>query len=87
MKECQDDTLWNLLYADDLVLSAGSREGMVQKFEDWDTSFERRVITVNNCKTKLMVTGTRSEIIRSGLYQCGVCGRRVGQNSMLCTSC
>ena len=29
MKESQDDTSWNLLYADNLVLSAGSKEGVV----------------------------------------------------------
>ena len=86
-KECQDDTFWNLLYADDLVLSAGSREEVVQKFIDWKSSLERRGMKVNIGKTKLMVTGKKSEIIRSGRYPCGVCGRGVGANSILCTSC
>ena len=34
-----------------------------------------------------MVTGKRNEVIRSGRYPCGVCGRGVGQNSILCTTC
>ena len=86
-KECQDDTLWNLLYADDLVLSVESREEVDQKFVDWKTNLERRALKVNIGKTKLMVTGKRNEMLRSGRYPCGVCRQRVGQNSIICTDC
>jgi len=86
-KECQDDALWNLLYADDLVLSAETREEVERKFMDWKSSLEGRGMKVNKGKTKLMVTGKRSEMIRSGRYPCGVCGRGVGQNSIICTAC
>ena len=42
---------------------------------------------VNIGKTKLIVTGKRSEMIRSGQYPCGECGQGVRQNSILCSSC
>ena len=46
-KECQDDTLWNLLYADDLVLSAETREEVERKILDWKSSLEGRGMKVN----------------------------------------
>ena len=67
-KECQGCALWNLLYADDLVLSVGSREEVEQKFLEWKTPLEGRGMKVNIGKTKVMVTGKRSEVIRSGRY-------------------
>ena len=60
---------------------------MEQKFLDWKTSLEKIGMKVNIGKTKVMVSGKRSVIIRSGQYPCGVCGRGVGQNSILCISC
>ena len=86
-KECQGEALWHLLYADDLVLSAESREAVEQKFMEWKRPLENRGMKVNIGKTKLMVTGKKSEVMRSGRYPCGVCGRGVGSNSILCTSC
>ena len=86
-KECQDEALWHLLYADDLVLTAESKEEVERKFLEWKRPLETRGMKVNVGKTKLMVTGKKSEVIRSGRYPCGVCGRGVGQNSILCSSC
>ena len=38
-------------------------------------------------KTIIMVTGKESVPIRSGRYPCGVCGREVGVNPVLCIQC
>ena len=65
-KKCTGEDLWQLQYADDLVLSAESKEGMEQKFLKRKLSLETRGMKVNLGTTKLMVTAKKSEVIRSG---------------------
>ena len=60
-----------LLYADDLVI-------MSEDMED---------LKVNTGKTKVMVSGSEGELYKSKIDPCGVCGRRVVANSVLCTKC
>ena len=87
-KECRVGDLWELLYADDLVLTAESREGVEALFGEWRGAFERRGLTVNLEKTKLLVTGAEKiEVGQVRRCPCGVCGRGVGVNSILCISC
>ena len=38
-------------------------------------------------KTKMMVSGAEGEIVRSKVDPCGICGKRVMSNAMLCTVC
>ena len=40
---------------------------------------------VNTRKTKLMVSGSEGELYKSKIDPCGVCGRRVIANLVLCT--
>ena len=42
---------------------------------------------VNFGKTKLTVSGMQEEAFNSNIDPCGVCGRRVMSNSVLCTAC
>ena len=42
---------------------------------------------VNIKKTKLMVSGSEGELYKSKIDPCGVCGKRVMANSVLCTKC
>jgi len=45
---------------------------------------------VNMNKTKVMISGEWQKVTQKGVrWPCGVCGRRVGNNSILCrpTSC
>ena len=42
---------------------------------------------VNTRKTKVMVSGSEEELFKSKIDPCGVCGRRVMANSVLCTKC
>ena len=70
--ECRVGDPWELLYGDDLVLTAESREGVEALFGEWRGAFERSELTVNLEKTKLLVTGGER-----GRYPCGVCGRGV----------
>ena len=79
---------WELLYADDLVLTAESREAVLEMFMDWSRAMELRGMKVNISKTKLLVSGKKSrEPISSGQYPCAVCNRGVGANSILCVGC
>ena len=87
-KECRRGDPWELLYADDLVLTAETKEGVISMFEEWKEAMVRRGLRINIDKTKLLVSGkplvSRRE---TGRYPCGVCGSGVGANSILCTQC
>ena len=86
-KECRIGDPWELLYADDLMLTAESKKEVESMFRGWKGEMERRGLKVNIGKTKLLVTGKTGEVVQSGRYPCGVCGSGVGVNSILCTSC
>ena len=42
---------------------------------------------VNLGKTKMMVSGLKGVISKSKIDLCGICGKRVMRNSMMCTVC
>ena len=71
-RECRKGDPWELLYADDLVLTADSKREVIDMFNNWRGALERRGLKVNISKTKLMVTGKRGEILRTGRYPCAV---------------
>ena len=77
-----------LLYADDLVLTADSKDLLIEKIKKWKAGMEDKGLRVNMGKTKVMRcrVGT-GKVVKSGKYPCGVCGRGVGRNSIQCTSC
>ena len=87
-KECRRGVPWDMLYADDLVITAESREEALERFGSWMEAMESKGLKVNIEKTKVLVSGKECETtVQSGDYPCGVCGRGVGRNSVLCTSC
>ena len=87
-KEGRVGSPWELLYADDLVLTAETRREVEAKFERWKEKMQRRGLKVNMEKTKIMVTGKKAtERVESGRWPCGCCGRGVGANSIKCTEC
>ena len=60
------------------MLTAETREEAEQKFLDWRQAIATRGMEVNLVKTKVMVTGIKAEVVRSGRYPCAVCGKGVG---------
>ena len=44
---------------------------------NWKQAMTRIGMRVNVSKTKVMVTGEKSAVVRSGRYACGICGRGV----------
>ena len=41
----------------------------------------------NVAKAKVMITGKKVEVVRSGRHPCAMCGKGVGQNLILCKVC
>ena len=76
-----------LLYADDLVLMSETLEDLKERFWNWKDALESNGLKVNTRKTKVMVSGSEGELFKSKVDPCGVCGRRVMANSVLCTKC
>ena len=85
--EVMEGLLFEILYADDLVLMADSMEELQVKFDKWKSAIEKKGLKVNMGKTKVMVSGEGGERVVSRIDPCGVCDKRVKANSVLCTGC
>ena len=73
-----------VLCADDLILMSASIENLKEKFLKWKEAFESKGLKVNLKKTKVMVIGSKGEILKSKVDPCAKCGKRVMENSMRC---
>jgi hypothetical protein len=85
--DIMEGLLFEILYADDLVLMADSMEELQLKFDRWKSVIERKGLKVNMRKTKVMVSGEGGERVVSTIDPCGVCDKRVKANSVLCMEC
>ena len=56
--------LWffEMLYADDLVLTSETMEGLREKFWKWKETFQNKGLKVNLGKTKVVVSGAEGEV-------------------------
>ena len=88
-REFRTECPWELLYADDLMISAGSKEELLVKVKTWKTEMEKKGLHVNMGKTKIMESGINLDVLKkSGKYPCGVCLTGVGStNAILCDGC
>jgi len=86
-ENARESLMSKMLYADDLVLMSETMEGLREKFWKWKEVFESKELKVNLGKTKAMVSGTDDELSAGKVDPCGVCGKRVMANSVLCTNC
>ena len=75
---------WELLYADDLMISAEYMEELLVKLKTWKTEMEKKGLRVNMGKTKIMVSGMDLDLLiwKSGKVPCGVCQKEVGSNAI-----
>ena len=61
---------WEDLYADDLVIIADSLEECVRRLLVWKEAMEKKGLSVNAGKTKVMICGTGLDLLQSsGEYQ------------------
>ena len=86
-EDVRDGSLMELLYADDLVLCGESLNEVMGKYGRWKNAVEGKGLRVNADKTEGMqlLFGKKSSV--SKVDPCGVCGERVGCNSIQCTKC
>ena len=76
-----------ILFADNLVLMSKSIENLKEKFLKWKEAFESKGLKVNFKKTKVMVSGSKGEVLNSKVDPCAKYGKRVMANWMMCTKC
>ena len=88
-REFRTGSPWELLYADDLMISAESMEELLVKVQTWKTEMEKKGLRVNMGKTKIMESGINLDVLKkSGKYPCGVCQSGVGSsNAIFCGGC
>lgn len=86
-KSLRTGDIWNLMYADDIVLTATSEQGAVWIFEEWNARLADNGFKVNIGKTKAMDIGESTETTATGLWPCSVCKSSVGSNSIMCQQC
>ena len=87
-KPAREGLPWEILYADDLVLMADKEEDLKKMLAEWRGCMSSKGLRVNTGKTKVMVSAVGAgETREARVDPCGVCGDRVGANSILCTKC
>ena len=87
-QEFRSGVPWEDLYADDLVIIAELLEECVRRLLTWKEAMEKKGLTVNAGKTKIMICGMVLDLLQSpGEFPCAVCCTRVGSNSIFCNGC
>ena len=87
-REFREGLPMELLYADDLVLIAETKELLLEKVRKWRQGMEKKGLRVNAGKTKVMwCQVSKDQAEDSGEHPCGVCRKGVGDNSILCIEC
>ena len=83
LSEDGKSVLYELLYADDLVLMAETIEELEAQFLCWKTTFEKKRLKVNFCKTKVMESGG-SRVVFAKNDACDVCDKRAKVHCVRC---
>ena len=74
-----------LLYSDDLVLIAETKELLLEKVRNWKEGMEKKGLRVNTGKTKVMWCRlSMGQAEDSRKHPCGGCRKGVGYNSIFC---
>ena len=71
----------------DLILTSKTVEELMENFWKWKEAFESKGLKVNLRKTKVVVSGAQGEVSVSKVDPCGICGKCVMANSVLCVKC
>ena len=79
---------WEILYADDLMVSAQSMDELLVKLRKWRSEMEKKGLRVNMGRTKFMISGSKLDVLKkSGKYPCGVCHAGLGRNGIYFSGC
>jgi len=80
---------WELLYADDFVVTAKTEDDLIKRLNEWKDNMENRGLRLNMNKTKVMISGKWQKVQvmqKAARYPCGVYDRGVGNYLIQCTS-
>jgi hypothetical protein len=87
-RKCRRGLPYELLFADDLILMAESKELLLERLSLWKGNMEAKGLKVNVGKTKVMHCHAKKGVIQdSGKDPCGMCGKGVRGNSIQCVDC
>ena len=75
-EDVRENMLWDLLFADDLVITAETMEGLQERYEAWRESLERGGLKVNIMKTEVMLSSRED---REELHVTSGAGRELNQ--------
>ena len=75
-----------ILSEDDFVIITENMENL-KKFFKWQEAFESKGLKANLKKTKVMVSGSKGEVLKSKVDPCAKCGKRVMANSVMSRKC
>ena len=84
-EDVRDGSLMKLFYADDLVLCRESLNEVIDKYWRWKNTVEGKGLRVKVEKGMQLLFGKKSSVSTGD--PCGVCGKRVGCNSIQCARC
>ena len=80
--------LYEVLYADDLILMAETMEELEAQFIHWKAAYEGKRLKVNLGKTKIMESsGGGGVVVLAKIDPCGVCGKRAKVNCVRFKTC
>ena len=63
-REFRTGCTWELLYADDLMISAESKEELLVKVKRWKTEMEKKGLHVNMEKKKIIESGINLDVLK-----------------------
>ena len=86
----REGLLWEMLYADDLVLVGNYEEELKGKLRKWNKCLNDKGLKINEDKTKVICesfdTGI-TQVVGNVKHPCSVCLKGVGVNSIRYTQC
>ena len=84
-REFREGLPMRLLFADDFVLIAETKELLLEKVRNWKEGMEKKGLRVNAGKTKIMWCRlSMGQAEDSGEHPCDVCRKGVDDNSIFC---
>ena len=78
---------WELLYADDLVITASDETELSEMFKRWADCLAMCGLKINTDKTQYMISGEDRATKPRVRHPCSVCHLGVGRNSIQCSHC
>ena len=83
-ENAKEELMKAILYGDDLILMSESVENWKEKFLKWKEAFESKGLKVNLKKTKVILSNSKGEVLKSKVDSWAKCAKRMMTNSVMC---